>query len=297
MIRDDRPSGEGAPAIDPRSETTRSAWHATSVERTFPAGSVVVREGDTHGMGFFVVADGEGTVSVGGKEVGKDRARQLFRRGRAHQRPDRTATVTATTDLRTLVMTFWDFRAFVKQRRGRRLEAARARRGHAPRTSVERGSAPLPLAVQLYTFRDPARFDGAGIGLDVPTLSAIAGSGFLRASRRSMCPAAMPARRVVSSTISGSPSRARIRWSQRSDPDAFRAGDGRRRRPWLAQDHRPARTPMTSSMAAPLSSIAWPLQRMSPRNVGCVSAIHNHDAEMRVRRWRSADRPAERRPW
>ena len=26
----------------------------------------------------------------------------------------RTATVTATTDLRTLVMTFWDFRAFVK---------------------------------------------------------------------------------------------------------------------------------------------------------------------------------------
>ena len=40
-------------------------------ERTFPAGSVVVREGDTHGMGFFVVADGEGTVTVGGKEVGK----------------------------------------------------------------------------------------------------------------------------------------------------------------------------------------------------------------------------------
>ena len=26
----------------------------------------------------------------------------------------RTATVTATTDLKTLVMTFWDFRAFVK---------------------------------------------------------------------------------------------------------------------------------------------------------------------------------------
>ena len=38
---------------------------------------------------------------------------------------------------------------------------------------------PLPLAVQLYTFRDPARFGGVGMGLDVPTLSRIAAAGFL----------------------------------------------------------------------------------------------------------------------
>ena len=38
---------------------------------------------------------------------------------------------------------------------------------------------PLPLAIQLYTFRDPARFGGAGMGLDVPTLTAIAAAGFL----------------------------------------------------------------------------------------------------------------------
>ena len=37
---------------------------------------------------------------------------------------------------------------------------------------------PLPLAVQLYTFRDAARFGGAGMGLDVPTLTAIAEAGF-----------------------------------------------------------------------------------------------------------------------
>lgn len=37
----------------------------------------------------------------------------------------------------------------------------------------------LPLAVQLYTFRDPARFGGAGMGLDVPTLTAIAAAGYL----------------------------------------------------------------------------------------------------------------------
>lgn len=38
---------------------------------------------------------------------------------------------------------------------------------------------PLPLAVQLYTFRDPARFGGVGLGLDVPTLASIAEAGFL----------------------------------------------------------------------------------------------------------------------
>ncbi len=37
----------------------------------------------------------------------------------------------------------------------------------------------LPLAVQLYTFHDPARFGGTGLGLDVPTLTAIADAGFL----------------------------------------------------------------------------------------------------------------------
>lgn len=39
-------------------------------ERSVPAGSVVVRQGDDHGVGFFVVAEGEGVVSVDGKDVG-----------------------------------------------------------------------------------------------------------------------------------------------------------------------------------------------------------------------------------
>jgi sugar phosphate isomerase/epimerase len=38
---------------------------------------------------------------------------------------------------------------------------------------------PKPLAVQLYTFRDPARFGGAGMGIDPETLEAIAGIGYL----------------------------------------------------------------------------------------------------------------------
>src|SRR4026209_50991 len=76
-------------------------------ERTFPAGSVVVREGDTHGMGFFVVADGEGVVTVGGKEIAKVGPGSCFGEVALISDRVRTATVTATTDLRTLVMTFW----------------------------------------------------------------------------------------------------------------------------------------------------------------------------------------------
>jgi voltage-gated potassium channel len=83
-------------------------------ERTFPAGTVVVREGDDHGIGFFVVADGEGTVTVKGKEVAKVGPGSYFGEVALISDRVRTATVTADTDLRCLVMTMWDFRAFVR---------------------------------------------------------------------------------------------------------------------------------------------------------------------------------------
>lgn len=38
---------------------------------------------------------------------------------------------------------------------------------------------PIPLAVQLYTFRDSERFGGSGLGLDPATLEAIASAGYL----------------------------------------------------------------------------------------------------------------------
>jgi voltage-gated potassium channel len=83
-------------------------------ERTFPAGSVVVREGDEHGIGFFVVAEGEGTVTIDGNHVAKVGPGSYFGEVALISDRVRTATVTATTDLRCLVMTFWDFRAFVR---------------------------------------------------------------------------------------------------------------------------------------------------------------------------------------
>ena len=83
-------------------------------ERTFPAGSVVVREGDDHGVGFFIVADGEGVVSIADKQVATIGRGAYFGDVALISDRVRTATVTATTDLRCLVMTIWDFRAFVR---------------------------------------------------------------------------------------------------------------------------------------------------------------------------------------
>lgn len=83
-------------------------------DRTFPAGSVVVREGDDHGIGFFIVADGEAVASIGGTEVSRIGPGSHFGEVALISDRVRTATVTAVTDLHCYVMTLWDFRAFVQ---------------------------------------------------------------------------------------------------------------------------------------------------------------------------------------
>jgi CRP-like cAMP-binding protein len=83
-------------------------------KRTFPAGSVVVRQGEKHGIGFFVIVDGEAVVSVDGKEVSRLAAGDHFGAIALIADRIRTATVTASTQLDTYVMTLWDFRSFVR---------------------------------------------------------------------------------------------------------------------------------------------------------------------------------------
>jgi CRP-like cAMP-binding protein len=83
-------------------------------ERTFPAGSVVVEQGDERGIGFFVVADGEAVATVGGNEVSRLGPGSHFGEIALISDRVRTATVTAVTDLHCYVMTLWDFRAFVQ---------------------------------------------------------------------------------------------------------------------------------------------------------------------------------------
>ena len=82
--------------------------------RTYAVGMTPVREGEMSGVGFFVVADGEASVSVNGSQVGTLRQGDHFGELSLITERTRTATVTAVTPLECLEMTMWDFRRFVK---------------------------------------------------------------------------------------------------------------------------------------------------------------------------------------
>jgi len=81
-------------------------------ERTFEPGTTVVREGEMSGVGFFVVTEGEALVSVGGAEVVTLSPGDHFGELALVSESERTATVTARTQLRCLEIAFWDFRNF-----------------------------------------------------------------------------------------------------------------------------------------------------------------------------------------
>jgi CRP-like cAMP-binding protein len=82
-------------------------------ERTFSAGESVTEEGKG-GVGFFVIEDGKAKVSVGGQEVRTLGSGDYFGEIGLIADIDRTATITADSDLRCYGMTFWDFRPLVE---------------------------------------------------------------------------------------------------------------------------------------------------------------------------------------
>ena len=74
-------------------------------ESVFPAGSIVVREGDTDGVGFFVVVSGVGSVRIDDREVRTVRDGDHFGAVATIDGGPRTATVCATSELRCLILT------------------------------------------------------------------------------------------------------------------------------------------------------------------------------------------------
>jgi CRP-like cAMP-binding protein len=84
-------------------------------ERSFGPGRTVVREGQMDGVGFFVIAEGIASVSVSGSTVATIGAGEYFGELAMITEQPRGATVTAETQLRCLMMAFWDFRKFAKQ--------------------------------------------------------------------------------------------------------------------------------------------------------------------------------------
>lgn len=83
-------------------------------ERTMSSGTVIIRQGDEHGMGFFVVVEGEVIVTVDGTEVSRLGPGSYFGEIALISDRVRTASVVAATDVRLLVMMLTDFRAFVR---------------------------------------------------------------------------------------------------------------------------------------------------------------------------------------
>ena len=81
-------------------------------ERTVSPGTKVTTEGQMSGVGFFVVGDGEAAVSVNGDEVATLGPGDHFGELALVSESERTATVTAKTELRLLEIAFWDFRDF-----------------------------------------------------------------------------------------------------------------------------------------------------------------------------------------
>ncbi len=83
-------------------------------ERRFKPGTSMLRQGQMSGIGFFVIADGEASVTVDGAEVARLGPGDHFGELGLISERARSATVTAETPLRCLVMAAWDFRRFAK---------------------------------------------------------------------------------------------------------------------------------------------------------------------------------------
>jgi CRP/FNR family cyclic AMP-dependent transcriptional regulator len=84
-------------------------------EREFRAGTSVVRQGEMSGVGFFVIAEGEASVTVDGTEVARLGPGDHFGELALIAERVRAATVTAASELRCLVMASWNFRKYVRE--------------------------------------------------------------------------------------------------------------------------------------------------------------------------------------
>ena len=144
---------------------------------------------------------------------------------------------------------------------------------------AERGSI-LPLAVQLYTFRDPARFGGSGMGLDAATLREIADAGFLGVETVDV-PGGDPAvaRRVLDDLdlmVTSSHT-----WERWTDPDALRRGvDALAELGSPRVIVSPPAEELRTSLPELIDRLAAASEIAGER--GLRLGIHNHDAEMAV---------------
>jgi CRP-like cAMP-binding protein len=83
-------------------------------DREFRDGTAMVRQGEMSGVDFFVITDGEASVTVDGREVARLGRGDHFGELALIGERVRSATVTADGRVRCLTMASWHFRRFVQ---------------------------------------------------------------------------------------------------------------------------------------------------------------------------------------
>ena len=81
------------------------------------AGHVIATEGEP-GAGLFVIDEGEADVTIGGRKVNHMKAGEFFGEMALLDGGPRTATVTATTDIKLSALTEWVFRGLLAEHPG-----------------------------------------------------------------------------------------------------------------------------------------------------------------------------------
>jgi CRP-like cAMP-binding protein len=78
------------------------------------AGTVIAREGEP-GIGLFIISEGQAEVTIGGKKRSTLKPGDFFGEIALLDGGPRTATVTATTDVKLLGLTEWVFRGLMQE--------------------------------------------------------------------------------------------------------------------------------------------------------------------------------------
>jgi CRP/FNR family transcriptional regulator, cyclic AMP receptor protein len=105
---------EQVPLLSEVTQRDRQRLAKTMKERTFPAGREVVVEG-RNGVGFFIIADGTAAVSIGNRVIKMLGPGEYFGEMALLHGGERTATVTADSELHCLTITSWGFKSFVQE--------------------------------------------------------------------------------------------------------------------------------------------------------------------------------------